>query len=532
MRQFIKYLFLFFVTISSAQREFHVFPIDGNQIKGSISGDGSIDNPWDLETALSQSSERVNGGDIIWLHKGIYDGNYESTIKSTIEGKYITVSAYKDHKVIINGNVADNKPYVLEVSGDRVVFKNIEVTYLGNFPRQKSNKSFRAVTGINHIVGEDCKFQNIVIHNIPGSGIGSWKATGGTVIEDCIIYNNGYLGDRGQGVGIYVQNESEKYRIIKNNIIFNNYYKGVEIWSATTGTNREFVKNVIFTDNVVFNNGSPSGKPWANLIIASGDAKGVNIAKNINVLNNVFYHNTDFNDYKNFGYGNSITLGYTPKALVENISLLDNIIIGRNNALNLMHIRSAEFRNNLVYSGYVHFDKSSLTALETGNLNFNNNKFYTRKLNGFRILNHKDYNLSQWQNTFNVDKNSEWKQLKYFDINPVLKIQKLSSIPNQFNLALLEKNGNDVTVDFSNYNIKKGTSYKIYDLENRNTVVKSGTISNDKKIIFPMNLKAFEKPLHNNIATKSYENFGVYRIVFEEDAKKQNIFKRFFGWLF
>ncbi|MCB0398158.1 MAG: hypothetical protein KDD26_00775 [Winogradskyella sp.] len=532
MRQFIKYLFLFFVTVSFAQKEFHVFPIDGGQIKGSPNGDGSINNPWDLQTALSQSSKRVNGGDIIWLHKGIYNGNYQSAINSTVNEKYITVSAYKDHEVIINGNVANKESYVLQISGDRVIFKNFEITYLGDFSRKKSDKNFKAVTGINHVEGVDCKFQNLIVHNIPGSGIGSWKATGGTIIEDCIIYNNGYQGDRGHGVGIYVQNESEKFRIIRNNVIFNNYYKGVEIWSASSGTNREFVKNVSFIDNVVFNNGSPSGKPWANLIIASGDANGVNVTKNIKVKDNVFYHNTDFNDNKNFGYGNSITLGYTSNALVENISILGNIIIGRNNALNLMHIKSAELRNNIVYSGYVHFDKSSLNALETKTIISNNNTFYTRKGYGFRILKHTDYNLSMWQNTFNIDKDSDWKQLKHFEIQPVLKIQKLSSSPHEFNVTLLEKNGNDVTVDFSNYKIKKGSSFKIYDLENRNVVVKSGKLSENNKIIFPMGLKAFEKPLHNNIATKSANNFGVYRIVFEQEAKKQNIFKRFFGWLF
>ncbi|MHA7844520.1 MAG: right-handed parallel beta-helix repeat-containing protein [Winogradskyella sp.] len=531
MRQLFSFLLLIFSVFSPAQKEFHVFPIDGAQTKGSPNGDGSVANPWDLQTALSQTSQRINGGDIIWLHKGIYNGNYKSTIKSTIDGKYITVSAYKDHKVIINGNVAENESYVLKVSGDRVVFKNIEITYLGDFSRQKSDKNFKAVTGINHIDGKDCKFQNLVVYNIPGSGIGSWKLTGGTIIEDCIIYNNGYQGQRGHGVGIYIQNEGEKFRIIRNNVIFNNYYKGVEVWSATSGTNREFVKNVSFVDNVVFNNGSPSGKPWANLIIASGDANGINVAKNIKVKNNVFYHNTDFSDYKNFGYGNSITLGYTSKAPVENISILNNIIVGRNNALNLMHIKSAEFRNNSVYSGYVHFDKSSLKALEAKNIISNNNTFYTRKGYGFRILKHTDYNLSMWQNTFNLDKDSDWKQLKYFDIQPVLKIQK-SLVPNEYNVVLLQKNGNDVTVDFTDYNIKKGSSFKIYDLENRNVVVKSGELFENNKIIFPMGLKAFEKPLHNTVATKSADNFGVYRIVFDDNTKKQDIFKRIFGWLF
>ena len=47
-----------------------------------------------------------------------------------------------------------------------------------------------------------------------------------------------------------------------------------------------------------------------------------------------------------------------------------------------------------------------------------------------------------------------------------------------------------------------------------------------------MGLKAFEKPLHNTIAIKSVDNFGVYRIVFEEKKQKRNVFKQLFGWLF
>lgn len=532
MRQSITYILLFFAVVSFAQKEFHVFPKDGNHVKGSPNGDGSLNKPWDLQTALSQSTQRVNGGDIIWLHQGIYNGNYKSSIASEIVGKKVVVSAYKYDKVVLNGNIENKESYVLEVTGDRVIFKNIEITYLGEFSRVRYDKNFKAVTGVNHIKGVDCEFQSLVIHNIPGSGLGSWKSTGGTVIENCVIYNNGYQAVRGHGVGLYVQNEGDKLRKLKSNIIFNNYYKGIEVWSATSGSKRTFVKNISLNDNILFNNGVPSGKPWANLIVASGDVEGVNVAKRITINDNIFYHNIDFHDSKNFGYGNSITLGYTINAPVEDISILNNIVIGRNNGLNLMHIKSVKVKNNIIYSGYIHFDKSSFTHLGTKGINFNNNNFYTRKSLGFRILKYKDYTLSDWQKTFGLDKQSKWKLLKDFEINPVLKIQKLSSKPNEYNVVLLEKNGNDVTVDFSNYNIKRNSSFKIYDIENRNKVVKSGTISKNEKITFPMGLEAFEKPLHNTIATKSVENFGVYRIVFEEKIKKRNIFKQFFGWLF
>ena len=90
--------------ISFAQKEFHVFPIDGKIIKGSPDGDGSLNMPWDLQTALSQSSQHVNGGDIIWLHEGIYNGRFKSILESSNQ-KYITVSAYAEDLVVLNGNV-------------------------------------------------------------------------------------------------------------------------------------------------------------------------------------------------------------------------------------------------------------------------------------------------------------------------------------------------------------------------------------------------------------------------------------------
>ena len=532
MRNLISIIFVLTAAISFAQKEYHVFPMDTRVTKGTSKGNGSLSNPWDLQTALSQPSERINGSDIIWIHEGIYTGRYRSTLHSTIPEKYITVSAYKNDKVVLNGNTDHSDYFALEVNGDNVIYKNFEVTYLGKFSRVKSDVNFKVGTGIHHTKGVNCKFQNLIIHNIPGTAFGSWKATGGTIIEDCIIYNNGYQDVRGHGVGMYVQNKSNDTRLIRNNIIFNNYYKGIEVWSASSGHKFEFVKHIDLVDNIFFNNGNPSGIPRDNVIIATNDSEGTNVAKHIKVKNNVFYHNIDFKDSKNYGYGTGLAIGYNSKALVEDIEITDNIILGRNNPLNLMHVKSLEFRNNTIYGGYVNLSKSSLPALEASRLNLESNIYYTRKAAAFRIIDFKKFTLSDWQNTFDVDKNSESKIYKDFEIKPVLKIQQLKSDPNQFNIALLEKNGNDVTVDFSDYNIEEGMTFKIYDIENRGEVIKSGVVNSDLKILFPMGLKPFEIPLHNTIATKSVENFGVYRIEFEGLKKRKNFLGRLFSWLF
>ena len=531
MKYSISLLLIFISAISFAQKEFHVFPVNGSTTVGTPNGNGSIERPWDLQTALSQSSENVNGGDVIWIHEGVYTGRYRSVLESTKTNKKITVSAFKNDKVILNGNTEGKVNYVLQVNGSHVIYKNFEVTYLGDFSRLDSDVDFKAAVGINHQKGEDCMFQNLIIHNIPGSGIGSWKATGGTVIENCMIYNNGYQGKRGHGVGIYIQNQSDKIRQINNNIIFNNYYKGIEVWSATSGSKLEFVKYVNLTNNIIFNNGSPAGKHVDNVIIASKDAEGINVAKHINVLNNVLYHNVDFNDSKNYGYGTSLALGFNANAPVEDVSVQNNIIIGKNNALNILHTKSLVFKNNIIYTGYIHFNSSVLLALNNNGLQMDNNSYYTRSLKGFRILKQQDYNIKAWQNEFKIESKSELKQLKDFKTTPVIKVYKLNNDGTEFNIAILNKNGTAVQVNFNEFEIEEGSTFKIYDIENRTVVITSGEISKNLKIEFPLALTRFEKPLHNNTATKSANNFGVFRIEFEQ-PKKESLFKRLFGWLF
>ncbi|MEO1033129.1 MAG: hypothetical protein AAFX55_17125, partial [Bacteroidota bacterium] len=172
-----------------------------------------------------------------------------------------------------------------------------------------------------------------------------------------------------------------------------------------------------------------------------------------------------------------------------------------------------------IYTGYTHFEKSTLASLKHGRLKFDNNKYHSRKVKGLRILKHKDFKLADWKKEFMIDANSRWKPLKGFNVDPLLKIERLESDSHQFNVVLLEKEGQDVTVDFSALGIQEGTPYKIYDIENRKDILESGKLSKDKKLKFPMALSEFEKPLHNTIATKSVSNFGVYRVEFEDTKK-------------
>ena len=493
---------------------------------GKASGDVSRANPWDLQTALSQSTKKVNDNDVIYIHKGIYNGRFTSTITVINKNTFITVRPYKKDKVVLNGNIVSKLGAVLEVKAGNVIFQDFEITFLEDFSRSVLDKDFQVVSGINHVDGEDCKFINLKIYNNPGSGIGSWKRTGGSIIDSCLIYNNGYMSKVwGSGVGIYVQNQSDNIRYITNNTIFNNYYKGIEVWSASSGAKIEFVKNVTLKKNVIFNNGNPGGKFVDNVIIASNDADGINVAKNIIFDSNILYHNSDFTTKTNSGDGASLTLGFSAKAPVQDITVTNNIIIGKNNALRLSHIKTLIFKNNISYCGYVHYDSSVLKHIKSG-WKFDDNSYYTKRIKAQRVSNNKDFTLKEWQTDFGLDKNSTWKQVKDFNMKSVLDVTKIKDSEDNYRVTLFQKEGEDVSADISNLNIKKGSTYKIYDIENPDKIIKSGKMSSDGVIVFPMNVSVFELPLHNQIAKKTPSNFGVFFIKFE---KKLSFFERLFG---
>ena len=510
-----------------AQQEFHVFPKNHETTPGTASGDGSITSPWDLQTALTQPESVVNGGDTIWLHKGIYNGRYTSTLKSTVKNAFVTVAAYHNDKVVLNGNIKSGKTSVLEVRGKQVIYKNFEITFLGSYIRHEKEAGFQKVDGLNHLSGKNCKFINLTIHDNPGSGIGSWKHTGGSVIEGCTIFNNGYIGKRGHGVGIYVQNASNQMRMITNNTIFNNYYKGIQIWSASKNVKKPFIKNVTVKNNVIFNSGGPSGIIKDNIIVASNDSSGSNPAQNILLLNNILYHNTDIANKQISGNAASLTLGFNAKAPIVNVTVKDNVIIGRNNALRFNNAKNLKFHNNVVYSGYVYFNKSVLGNFDSWD--FEHNTYYTKGSKAIRVIDHEDYALSKWQSQHNQDVGSRWKHVEAFQLKGTLDISEVPESKNTYRIVLFNKEGKDVVVDFSGFNIRKGSTYTITDIENPGATVASGIVKGNK-VTFPMQLTEFRKPQHNSKAQKTHTNFGVYTITF--DGRRAGFFQRLFKWLF
>ena len=516
-------IILFLITLSAfGQKEFHVFPKNHDQTPGRASGDGSISNPWDLQSALLKTSDEVDGGDIIWLHEGTYNGRFVSKLESS-NSKRITVGAFKNDRVVLNGNVKSKRNAVLEVKGGKVIFKNFEITFLGKFSRKQGEPGFQIVNGLVHIDGLKCRFENLRVYNNPGSGICSWKRTGGSEILFCKVFNNGYFSKvRGSGVGIYAHNQSDDIKRIANNFVFNNYYKGIQVWSASSGAGLEYLKNIDLINNVVFNNGLGAGVYVDNLIIASDDNKSVNIPKNIKVEGNVFYHNVNFNKATAYGDGASVTLGFNRKAPVELVSLTNNVIIGKNNGLRLLYTKSINLRNNVIYSGQVQLYKNAKDYIGLKGWKAANNRFYTRTAQPFRVIKLKQYSMEEWQDEMGIDKTSRAMPAKDFNMNKVLYLKAIPGKSSVYEVCVINAKGQSVNLDLSKKEIVKGTSFEIKNLATGKTIQK-GKLGADLNIEIPSGT-------HNKTVT----NFGVYEIAFdaEERERRRGLFNRLFGWLF
>ncbi len=249
---------------------------------GSASGDGSINNPWDLKTALTRTQTVVPPGSTVWLRGGVYnvptaDLGFTSTLSGT-SANPVMVASYPGEWATIDGNVtfsALKNKTILKINGSYVWFMNFEITNTETTNRKidttSSNPQGRRGNAIDdYAVGT--KIINLVIHDA-GQGIGTWASSRDTEYYGNVIYNNGWdAPDRRHGHGSYVQNETGT-KILEDNIFFSNFSMNAQ----TGGSSAAYAYNLHWFGNTFFN----AGMAW----------KGPNI-RNFKVIGNNFYGST------------------------------------------------------------------------------------------------------------------------------------------------------------------------------------------------------------------------------------------------
>lgn len=563
MRKVILFLIAFCVhSVWGQNHEWHVKPYVDNDINIPGNDGSTLQKAMCLQYALNGGGGSIHSGDIIWLHGGDYKGNFESTLSGEIIGSdtiYTRVESFPGEWARLNGNTHTyiapqvNRPYetgiagtlnkeiesynptddedpsdniVLGVYGNLVHYNNFEITCLGNINRlayetefhENCNPTggFHKMVGINNVGSTSVPtkniFSNLVIRNIPGTGMGSWKDTSDSEVYGCLIYNNGYIRHQkvncsnntyeilGKGPGIYTQNRSNKNRRFENNIFHNNYDSGILVWSASTdSTTNPFIKNYLIKNNIFINNGGPQRDDTPAIVVNSQSS--TNQPENININANSFYLNNRSN------YISGLTVNNTKSIKIENNSFYKSIAFSRFYSTS----KNIFFHNNFGFGKRIQIF-SNATDYAANTWNFNNNTYYTMNLfeDMFQVTLGPPatlYSLSTFQSIYNDELDSQRDSMtgendgtQYMHsptLSPRINVTQNKYNPNIFTVSIFNPNPyylpfDNITVDLSNFAIPDNRNYVIKNPENYfGSPIGSGIYdTTNSSITFPMTATA------------------------------------------
>src|SRR3989338_306041 len=136
------------LSLVSSENQWYVAP------NGTSSGVGSMNDPWNLQTALNHPIT-VKPGDTIWLKGGNYNGVFESYLEGNSTHP-IYVRQYPNERAVLSwySSSGDNSSNTLKVLSSYVWYMNFEVT----------STNMKRSTNIN-----------LLIHDNP-VGVGIWSS--------------------------------------------------------------------------------------------------------------------------------------------------------------------------------------------------------------------------------------------------------------------------------------------------------------------------------------------------------------------
>lgn len=494
---------------------------------GTESGDGSINDPWNLKSALSHPAS-VKPGDTIYLLGGTYKLppetlGFTSLLKGTFENP-IKVMSYPGEWAVIDGNLSDSalkNVTMIIVLGQYTWYKDFEVTNseTGNrkIPIASSNPPERRGTAIDDR-GTGTKLINLVIHDA-GQGISSYSNGKNGEYYGNVVYNNGWdAPDRTHGHGSYTQNNSD-FKRFENNFFFNNFKNNTQMY----GSDRAFCRNFTWVGNVFFN----GSMAWW----------GPNI-ENLTVTDNYTYRHF-------FKVGNSLSstnikaniqnnyfmYGVFLDEFTQNVTFKNNTIWYDLNeqllTLNLKNFWAKEkfsIDNNTYYKGKRNAPYAQFEVYYKGN---NQRAPLVKRLTGEFAFNRTDgsqqtayaYHGKSWQDDLNFDTNS-----KYIDSAPSgLKVFVQSNKYESGRANIIIYNwdkAQTVEVDIAS-TLNPGDSYQLRNVQDYFGDVITGVYSGGKLKV-NMTERTRAKPIgydevsswyHDPLRPNTFPTFGAFVLI-------------------
>jgi Right handed beta helix region len=254
---------------------------------GVASGEGTIENPWDLQTALAHPLV-IQPGDRLWLRGGVYSGNFTSRLTGAAT-RPIVVRNYRGERAILDAPGEPKELQVLKIDGAWTWYWGLEV--MSSWPERIDPPKQRAAA--ISVYGPNVKLINMAIHD--AFGVGFWSGSDDSEMYGNLVYNNGHdSSDRGHGHGIYAQNR-DGAKLLTDNIVFQNFSHGIHVF----GSDEAFLNNFTLEGNVAFDNGVLSKFGEERNILVGG---GVVANKPVLISNFTYWSKATSLGQNNIGY--------------------------------------------------------------------------------------------------------------------------------------------------------------------------------------------------------------------------------------
>jgi hypothetical protein len=277
-------------------------------------GAGTIDNPWDLRSALSDPT-RIGPGDTLYLLGGTYlaDRNHPQTpgaFRLRLSGSDaagLVIRNYGNQRATIDGGLLLDDA----AQGNHVTIQGLEL--LVSERRDPATRDLTAPGaslvgpqgGITVHYGRNVRLINNIIH-AAGTGISAWRLLDGLELYGNVVYDNGYFDHvRYHGPGFYSQNDqANQVRQIRNNFFLENYSNAIQIYGSSTAQ----VHNFHVASNII-SSFPDSGR---NVALLGGAGGADNPSTNLHATGNILY---DTQIQLGFGSGHGDNLSATDNTL-------------------------------------------------------------------------------------------------------------------------------------------------------------------------------------------------------------------------
>ena len=196
-------------------------PVSGTEwyasVSGSVLGNGTFANPWDLKTALAGGDGRIAPGDTLYLKGGRYEGEFISFLRGTAASPITVRSAPREWAHL----ASNHQKHVLETSvlGAYVRYRDFEIS---------------GATGIGSanilLNAPYTKYINLILHDAKYAIYSNSSATE-SELYGLVVYNGGQGPNLHAGVRLL--NDGPLYKTIEESIFAHNAGEGLAAYTVT-----------------------------------------------------------------------------------------------------------------------------------------------------------------------------------------------------------------------------------------------------------------------------------------------------------